>query len=612
MIDRSINLRRRSNSGGDIFLLLFNLDRDRAFLYKNKGIKVAIGGVDDFFFELPKAIPETKLVFGTDDKFLGRHPSLAPTTIDIEHQLNSAARNVSAMFSGSPSSYADITAGYTFDRSVKMRVSDELLENKQFAVLLGASGVGKTTFARQLALALLDRDYLAWEHSPDRELIVQAWRNVAKELQAEKKDAVFVLDDAHLYLSEINSLVDLLEIDGSSRLRLILTSASNHWKLRVKAPHLFKNGIVETLSSLDAFEVSSLLSLVEKNNEVKKLVDKSFRGFTTREKCRRLNERCNRDFFVCMKNIFANESFDTIVLREYAQIPENFREIYKHICALESFGVRVHRQLVIRLLSIEAQDIQMVLANLEGLVSEYEVRPRESIYSWKGRHPVISEIITKHKFNDYDKTFLLLKRVVENLSPTYDIEIRTLRQLCNFGSGVGQISDIGDQNELFRMMISVAPRERVPRHRLISNLIRQGEFPDAETEIRVFENDLGADGPVRRFKVRLTVERAISTTGLMREDKARLLNDAHDSALGLVNEARLERPTLQLYADVCYEIFKITGEYSYIDEALSFFKRAEKEVGDPDITRAIVRFEQRIQPVNLEAAEFSVQHVEAD
>ena len=42
--------------------------------------------------------------------------------------------------------------------------------------------------------------------------------------------------------------------------------------------------------------------------------------------------------------------------------------------------------------------------------------------------------------------------------------------------------------------MSIAPSERVPRHRLIRNLIDAGAYDKADTEIRIFEKDFGADG----------------------------------------------------------------------------------------------------------------------
>ncbi|SMR82608.1 SIR2-like domain-containing protein [Aliiroseovarius halocynthiae] len=606
LVKRAIKIRQKSYSSARIFLLVYTKDENRAMLLEKRGLHVAFGGIDEFFFELAKQSDQLVPVFETSDDPLLQSAILRSITTDIEHQANQVSPDFARMFGGSAPSYADIRAGFTFPRADKERVTDKLQNKVQFSVILGASGVGKTSLARQIAFDLVGKGFLGWEHNPDREFIADEWRSVAKALDESQRDAVLVLDDAHLSLHQINNLINFLNEDGSKRLRLILTSAKNHWNPRVKTANLFKSLELLELSKLVPSEISSLLSLVEGVPEVAKLVDQSFRGFTRQERKRRLVERCNKDFFVCMKNIFANDSFDTIILREFSSISSEYQSVYKIICALESFGVRVHRQLVVRLLQITAQDIGLVLENLEGLVDEYLIDRRESIYGWSGRHPVISEIISKHKFSGQEEMFGLLKQVITNISPSYDIEIRTLRQLCSFEGGLSRISEVSSQNELLRIMISMAPRERVPRHRLINNLIRNGHFPDAEAEIRIFENDLGADGPVRRYRVRLLIERAIGTVGLMLDDKATMLNDAFTSSLGILTRDPYNRQNLQLYADVSLELYRVSGEVSFIDDALEAMKVAEKEVGDPDITRMIQRFERRISPGNSSAHEMDV------
>ena len=115
-------------------------------------------------------------------------------------------------------------------------------------------------------------------------------------------------------------------------------------------------------------------------------------------------------------------------------------------------------------------------------------------------HPVINQIITDFKFKEPDKVINLFEKVIENINPIYDIEIRSIRELCNLDYGIARIPDKRTQNRLLRQMISVAPGERVPRHRLIRNLIDMGESDPAETEIRVFEKDFNRDGPVARFQ----------------------------------------------------------------------------------------------------------------
>lgn len=126
---------------------------------------------------------------------------------------------------------------------------------------------------------------------------------------------------------------------------------------------------------------------------------------------------------------------------------------------------------------------------MTDIVTEYTISDKEHIYGWRGRHPVINRIITDYKFSDTAKTIELFDNVIDNINPTYDIEIRSVRELCNVDYGIARIPDKKVQNRLLRKMVSAAPAERVPRHRLIRNLIEMGEFDPAETEIRVFEKD---------------------------------------------------------------------------------------------------------------------------
>ncbi|WP_420860332.1 SIR2 family protein [Algirhabdus cladophorae] len=610
LVKRAIRLNRKSGSAKKIFLLLYTEDHNRALLMERKGIQVAFGGIDEFFFELAKQSEQLVEVIDSSDDPVSERPILRAITLDIKHQFDLGNADFGKMFAGGAASYCDLRAGFCFQRTQKDRIVGRLKSTEQFSMILGSSGVGKTTLARQVACDLVESGYLGWEHNPDREFFAREWLGVAAQLQHDGKDGILVLDNAHLYIQDINLLVNQMSDEGYVRLRLILASARNHWKPRVKSPNLFKLGSVVDLSSLDSSEIGSLLALVEKVPEISRLVDRSFRGFTLQERRRRLVDRCNKDFFVCMKNIFANDSFDTIILQEFSSINPDYQSVYKAVCALESFGVRVHRQLVIRLLQISAQDVSLVLGNLEGLVDEYPINSRESIYGWSGRHPVISEIISKHKFNAQEEIYGLLKQVIKNISPSYDVEIRTLRQLCGFDGGLSKLADQGEQNELLRMMISVAPKERVPRHRLINNLIRCGNFSDAETEIRVFENDLRADGPVKRYKVRLLLERAVSTVGLMIEDKAAMLNDAYSASSSILSGDKFHRQNLQLHADVCLELYRVSGDYGFVDEVLDAMKYAEREVGDPDITRAIQRFERRVSPPSTTNAEMDVEIIE--
>jgi hypothetical protein len=70
---------------------------------------------------------------------------------------------------------------------------------------------------------------------------------------------------------------------------------------------------------------------------------------------------------------------------------------------METSGVRVHRQLLMRILGIARGSIASILDRLMDIVSEYEVSKKEGIYGWRTRHSVIADIITRFKFNDSAK-----------------------------------------------------------------------------------------------------------------------------------------------------------------------------------------------------------------
>ena len=122
----------------------------------------------------------------------------------------------------------------------------------------------------------------------------------------------------------------------------------------------------------------------------------------------------------------------------------------------------------------------MVLGDLEDIIVEYSIDDREAVFGWRGRHPVIVGIIAKYKFSDVSKLVQLFEKVIDAISPTYEIEIRSIRDLCNIESGIPRIPDKKIQNTLLRRIMSIAPGERVPRHRLVRNLIDIGEYDKAE------------------------------------------------------------------------------------------------------------------------------------
>ena len=179
-----------------------------------------------------------------------------------------------------------------------------------------------------------------------------------------------------------------------------------------------------------------------------------------------------------------------------------------------------------------------------------------------------------------------------------------MRELCNVESGIPSIPDKTVQNTLLRKMMSIVPGERVPRHRLIRNLIEMGEFEKADTEIRIFEKDFErGDGPVARYKVSLLTTRAKMTAGIMEEDRLVILDQARALAQNSIRRFPFNKSLLSAYCDVGLEIYRRTGDSTVYDDAIAELRAAEEQIGDPDIPRLIARYESRIRWYAMDTAD---------
>ena len=259
---------------------------------------------------------------------------------------------------------------------------------------------------------------------------------------------------------------------------------------------------------------------------------------------------------------------------------------------MESAGVRVHRQLVIRTIGVEARAVRRVLDDLDDIIDEYTVSEREGVYGWSVRHPEIARLIAKYKFSDPDEFYGLLDRVVSNLNPSYAIEIKSLEDICS-NAGLGRIIDKSRQNVLLRKMISLAPNLRVPRHRLITNLISLECFDIAETEIRVFEKELKLDGPVQRYKVDLKLGIADKTPAIMNSDRAAFAQEA--AALAEAGIARFseDKNMYRVYLEAGLAYFRHSRNPGLFNTAMKKTLEAQSRILDPDLQR-IISFNERI------------------
>lgn len=588
--------RGKSTGSSKVTLLIYSEDENRAKIWERRGFEVCFGGISEFFNKMDASnygMPLEKL---ERDNTFDTVTSLTPTTKIISEELVKSS-NINMMVNGSPASYSDIKSNLTFKRDIFNDIKNSIT-NIEFLsyTILGPSGVGKTTLARQLLFSLNEDGFKCFEHRADYDFNFYDWIEYAKKLIENDEKAVLLIDDAHSSLNEVMKLIEYLDQGSIKVISILLTSSKDRWTFRTKNPSYFKNNMNYDIKLLSNSEIDSLINVVENHDSIRKVINSNFDGFTRSEIKRRLKVQCESETFVCLKNIYATEKFDDIILREYASLSDEIQEIYRLVSALEYCGVRVHRQLVTRLLGIEGKVISHYLDSLIDIVYEYNIDSKEGIYGWKGRHPVITKIIIDYKFHDKSELFDLIERVVDNIIPAYDIEVKSLKELCNFETGIPSLKSKIEQNRLLRKIISMVPSERIPRHRLIRNLVEIDDFENSEAEIKVYENDFGGKDPtLYRYKTKLKVERALKTKGIMDEDRNAILYKAVDELIIYISDFPNNRFLLKEMCGLGVTIAQRTGNVEWLEQGLSLLKNAEIITQDPEVTSYVSKFESKLE-----------------
>lgn len=598
-IHRAAELQKHSGAPGKIRVLAYQQDPDRARLLEQRGLEVTFGGIEDLFHALTSETP-TKLSISKPSISLdisavnsSLPAELRSSTLETRHatHLKSSARR---MFNGAAATFADIHADLTFEREIESRLITQLAERaKQYAVVIGVAGVGKTTLARRLLYKLsnIGGSY-TWEHRNEFPFNAEKWILVEKALRENGERGILLIDDCGPFLRQMDVLVSALARVENPALQLVLTSNTSQWVPRRKSAEFYARGRIEKLGVLGDGELHSLLSLLARQPQIRELVENDFSRLTRTQQYQRLRTRCRADMYVCLKNIFATDELDTIILREYSDLHLDFQSVYKYVAALEASGTKVHRQLIMRLLRIRSAEIRNILSNLDGIVEEYDITPNEGIFGWSTRHEVIAQTIANYKFSAQDEIFELLKSVIESLNPSVYIELRTIRDLCNRDFGINRLQDPDRRQQLYRYLIRIAPGERVPRHRLISNLLDGGDLNEVSREIKNAEEDVGSDSVFNRYKVRLTIRRAAETTGIMSEDRRALLREAERLALKGIDRWSTDKYSFMIYADVGVAYAEtIGGDTSILDDALARMKKAVDAILDPQLSDSLQGFE---------------------
>ncbi len=590
---KEVSALREQGVPGRVFLLVYDHDEDRAQLYAQRGIIVVKGALEDLLLALSQAGRATpRVAHSTSTRAPDSlPPQLLTTTANVLH-AGALTASPTRLFNGSPATYADIRQGFTIRRAVENRLEAAQTGTRGFFVVLsGAAGVGKTSLARALMLRRADEGFACWEHSNSFALDASAWLEVEASLRAAHRQGILLIDDCAPHLSSVNRLVDGLGSLDRPHLRVLLTASSTHWKTRAKSKYFFTRGSLERLSLLTDSDISAMVNLVDQQPEIKKLVEDDFLLLGRLDKMRRLRNRCSADMFVCLKNIFRNENLDNILLQEFADLEPSARDVYRHVAAVQAMGGRVHRQLVVRLLGVDAGGLQSLLGQMEDVVSEYDVNHTMGLYGWSTRHDVIAAVIATYKFADQDELYQLLERLIEGLNPTVHIELETARAIASNDMGINRISDVERQKVLLHKLIAVVPAERTPRRRLVRLFLKQNDLPEAERAITNSQKDVGEDNIINRYRAVLAMQRAEHLVGILDEDRQAMLPEAERLAKACISRQPSDRYNYRALADVGVIFARRFSNLRLLDEAITAMRGAESEIPDPDFSQERGRFE---------------------
>jgi len=601
-IKHAAKLHKEANTPGKLYALIYNSDVDRASLIEDQGVQVCFGGIDEIMnlFSTLKKTSESEYDLESYD--LQLPVSIRSSTIDVlaASQQDSNVKNI---FNGYPATYADIVKGYTFERSKEKLIVQKMNQGKLCVSIVGVAGVGKTSMARRIVLSLSDHDYLAWEHRNEFPLKSNQWLKVESDLRTKDRNGILFIDDSPNHQRQVNILIDNLARVESPKLRVLLVGERSQWVPRTKSSKIFLRGHVEEVSQLEEVEIERLVNLLDLKLEIRNLVENKFTIMNKRMQIYTLKRKCSADMYVALKHIFAFESLDTIILKEYSKLSEELQDIYRTVAALEASGTRVHRQLIIRLLNVKLEYLKGSLAVLEGLVDEYDISPQDGLYGWRTRHEVVAQTLTRFKYAEEEEFFSLLKEVIESLNPTVYIERRTLNDLCNSQYGIRRILSPKQRLELYQDLIDKAPGERVPRHRIIYELLQLEDIGGAEQAIRDAETSVGVDGPVYRYKILLTILRARITDGILNSDRRALLLEAHRLALKGIDMFQEDKYIYMIFADIGSAFYDITGKLDKIDEAIEIMRIGSDRILDPQLAARVVTLERERIPLSQKFTE---------
>jgi hypothetical protein len=424
---------------------------------------------------------------------------------------------------------------------------------------------------------------------------VDAWLGTEARLRSSGRDGVLLIDDCSRHTRELNALVDKLTAIDRPHLRIVVTVDAAKWKVARKSQGFFSRGTHIRLSILERGDLEELVGLLERRPEIKALVEQSFLALGRAERLSRLKNKCSSEMFVCLKNIFANDNLDDILLQEYFSLEKESRDVYRYVAAVQALGGFVHRQLVMRILGLSATALDMTLAHLEGIVFERVVDVRQGIYGWETRHDVIASIISRIKFADQAELEQLFVDLIDGLNPSVQIEMETAVALATEDFGIARLTNFDAQVAMYRRLIEVIPAHRTPRRRLTKLFLTEDMLPEAGREITSFERTIGSDMVIQRYKAQIGLRRSETIQLVEDSDRHAMLLDAENIINGSISQYGPDVYTYYTLGQIGLALASRHNDYKAIDSALELLADYEAVNGDPQIQTIRRRLADRLR-----------------
>jgi hypothetical protein len=207
------------------------------------------------------------------------------------------------------------------------------------------------------------------------------------------------------------------------------------------------------------------------------------------------------------------------------------------------------------------------------------------VYRWATRHTLIAQLIAWYKYQDQDKLYHLLERVIDNLNSAMLLDREMVPSLCDHAYGIGRVVDPQRRIRLYEKLTDHGIN-RVPWHRLISTHLDVGDLDAVAQTIKRAERAVHLDSPIARYKVLLSLRRAEEMHKVLdTDDFVAFLLEAEDFAYEALDRWPDNKYSYRTLGDVASVRHTLTGDVGLVETVRNLFTDAYDRLLDDDLIK---------------------------